>query len=139
FEMNFKSILLISFVALTSCNGTDTKIDKDNYEKTKESLEEKEKKNPLSFLVVSGSEKRNFLGKTVINGTIENKASVCSYKEVRIKMLYYKEGTLVANHEQVLDEVVKASSSLNFKTRYFTPKGTDSVALSIMSAQAVKE
>ena len=137
--MNIQSIIILFFTALASCNGADTKLDKGNYERTKESLEEKEKNNPLSFLVVSGSEKRNMLGKTVINGMIENKASVCSYKDVRVKMLYYKEGTLVANHEQVLDEVVKANSSSTFKTRYFTPKGTDSVALSIMSAQAVEK
>jgi hypothetical protein len=136
--MTFKSILLTSFIALAACNGADTKPDKENYEKARESLEVKEKNSPLSFLVVSGSEKRNVLGKTVINGTVENKASVCSYKDVRVKMLYYKQGVLVANHEQVLDKVVKANSSFNFKTRYFTPKGTDSVALSIMSAQVVE-
>jgi hypothetical protein len=136
--MIFKSILLTSFIALAPCNGADTKPDKENYEKAKESLEVKEKNSPLSFLVVSGSEKRNVLGKTVINGTVENKASVCSYKDVRVKMLYYKQGVLVANHEQVLDKVVKANSSFNFKTRYLTPKGTDSVALSIMNAQVVE-
>jgi hypothetical protein len=137
--MSYKTLVYILFIVLLACNGTDNKLDKENYEKAKESLEENERKNPLSFLTVSGSEKRSLLGKTVVRGTIDNKASVCDYKDVRVKMLYYKQGTLVANHEQVLDEVVKANSTLQFKTRYPTPKGTDSVALSIMSAQAIDE
>ncbi len=84
------------------------------------------------------TDKRNLIGKTVVTGVIANNATVCSYKKVRIKMLFYnREGKLVENHEEVVDEVIKANNKASFKSRYFTPKGTDSVALSVMSAEPV--
>ena len=134
--MKRSCFVFIILVFVAACNSG---LDKENYEKTKEDLGEKERKNPLTFLEVSGTDKRNIIGKTVINGKVQNKASVCDYKDVRIKMLFYKEGTLVANHEQVLDNIIKANNTHNFKSRYATPKGTDSVALSIMSAVAIEK
>ena len=53
----FFALLISSF--LFSCNANDNKkavSEKDNYEKTKENLADKEKKNPQDFLTVSGHE-----------------------------------------------------------------------------------
>ena len=69
---------------------------------------------------------------------IENKASVASYKKLRVKLLYYKQGALVTNHEDVFDDVIRPNNRHEFKAKYFTPKGTDSVAVSIMSAEVVE-
>ena len=49
-----KNLLVLVFIAsiLFSCSGNDTKspvTEKENYEKTKESLGDKEKKDPLLF------------------------------------------------------------------------------------------
>ena len=135
--MGYKIFLIACFVINLGCNSADKKVDQVAYNKSKESLAEKEKSSPLSFLTITGSDKKNLVGQTVIKGLIKNSASVCAYKDVRIKMLFYKDGTLVANHEQVMEEAVKANNDLTFKSRYKTPKGTDSVALSIMSAEVL--
>lgn len=124
--------LLTAFI-VGGCNNNST------YETSKESLYEKESEEPLSFISISGNNKRNLLGQTVVRATITNKASVCSYEDVRVKLLYFdKDGAQVANHEDVVDKPIGPNSTVKFTARYFTPKGTDSVALSIMSAKPLK-
>ncbi len=136
---SFIKILLISFLVL-SCSSKDQKqkIDKKDYEQQKESLAEKEKRSPKSFLEISGTYKRNIWGKTVYKAEIKNTASICSYKDVRVKLLYFKEGVQVTNHEELLEEIITPNSIFDFKAKYKTPKGTDSVAAYIMSAIVVK-
>ena len=134
----FFSILLFVFTA--SCGaGNNEKTATQTYEKAKESLLDKEKKNPLQFLTVHGDDKKNLIGQTVVRGTIINNATVAAYKDVRIKMLCFKDGSMVEEHEDIIDDIVKPSSSRDFKTRYRLPKGTDSIALSIMDASLAAE
>ncbi len=128
-------LLLLALLGLLSCGskGSSEKEIK-NYEASKEKLAERERKYPLEFLTITSRDKRNIIGQTVVKGDLTNTATITSYKNVRIKLLYYRQGTLVANHEQVEDEIVHPNDSKSFKAKYFTPKKTDSVAVSIMSA-----
>ncbi len=136
---SFIKILIISSLVL-SCSSKDQKqkIDKQDYEQQKESLAEKEKRSPKSFLEISGTYKRNIWGKTVYKAEIKNTASICSYKDVRVKLLYFKEGVQVTNHEELIEETIAPNSIFDFKAKYKTPKGTDSVAVYIMSAASIK-
>ncbi|MFY7964553.1 MAG: hypothetical protein ACOVO1_06630 [Chitinophagaceae bacterium] len=140
---NLFLVVIICSIGFISCNSNDTfvkKLDKKSYQDHKASLLDNEKKSPKDFLTITGTDHRNFWGKTVYEGVIHNTASVCSYKNVRVKLLYYKnDGTLVTNHEELFDETVKPGNNIEFKAKYKTPKGTDSVAASIMSATALGE
>jgi hypothetical protein len=139
--MKYLVSLFILSATLFSCASKDQhkKLDKETYIQQKESLLDKEKKSPKEFLTITGVDKRNFWGQTVFKGVIHNEATVCSYKNVRVKLLYYKtDGTLVTNHEEEFDETVKPGNDIEFKAKYKTPKGTDSVVASIMSAVADK-
>ena len=133
-------LLTILFVAtILSCNSTDKKTNspKDKYEQTKETLEETEKKNPVRFLTVSGHDKRNLLGQTVVKGTLINTAKVASYKDVEVKLSFYsKTGSLLEEDAETIFETVAPGKSTGFKTKYFAPKGTDSVVLKVMGAKA---
>ncbi len=121
---------------MLSCNNTSDK----TYEDSKEKLVKKETKDPLSFLTVDYTSKRNIIGQTVVRGVVKNSAAVSSYKNVRIKLLYYNEsGELVTNHEQVIGEAVPPNGEVSFKAKYHTPKGTDSVNVSIMKAEVMDE
>ena len=137
-----KKVTVISFfitVIIASCNSNDTKTTatKDKYEQTKETLEETEKKNPVRFLTVSGHDKRNLLGQTVVKGTLINTAKVASYKDVEVKLSFYsKTGSLLEEDAETIFETVAPGKSTGFKTKYFAPKGTDSVVLKIMGAKA---
>jgi hypothetical protein len=139
-----KKLLLIisSSIIIFSCNNDDPKKaenEKKSYEATKESLQEKEKKDPVTFLMVSGHDRHNLLGQTVVKGTITNKATVASYKDVDVKLDFYsKTGTLLETDKETVYEVVAPGQSKNFKTKYFAPKGTDSVALAVTAAKVVE-
>lgn len=132
---------LAVMMVFAACKGKENAGDK-AYQQTKQSLADKEKNNPEGFLKISGYErKKNLLGlgkQTVVKAKVSNTASVCSYKDVRVKMLCFdKDGKRVEEHEDILDDVIKPGESADFRARYKLPRETDSIALSIMSATAV--
>ncbi|HNJ57487.1 MAG TPA: hypothetical protein PLH33_00510, partial [Chitinophagaceae bacterium] len=60
-------LIILFFVSavLFACNqntSIEKKFDEDNYETTKETLAEKEKKNPARFLQVENRERKNIIG-----------------------------------------------------------------------------
>jgi hypothetical protein len=132
------ALIVVSFV-FAACGGDEKADDvktKDKYEQTKETLEQTEKKNPKRFLTVEGSDRKNLIGQRVIKGTVSNKATVASYKDVDIELSFYSEtGALLEKDHEVIYETIKAGGSTSFKTKYFAPKGTDSVAMKIVGAK----
>lgn len=108
----------------------------EKYEKGKSSIEEIEKKNPEQFLRVSVNSKKNLLNQTVIKGNIFNNAKIVSYKDIGIKLKFYsKTGALLEEDTDVIYESITPGGSKSFKSKYFTPKGTDSVAMSVVGAK----
>ena len=124
--MKYLFLLLLASVTLFSCKEIDKKFNHKSsrsYAESKKSLEEQERESPKDFLQLTGDDHRNFWGK---------------YKDVRVKLLYFKEGVQVANHEELFDNAIAPNDDYTFKAKYKTPKGTDSVAAYIMSAKAVE-
>ena len=133
-------LLIVLSIAFTACGGSDEKAAeskaKDKYEQTKETLEQTEKKNPKRFLSVEGHDRKNLLRQTVIKGTITNKATVASYKDVDIEISYFSStGALLLKDHEVVYESINPGATTNFKSKYFAPKGTDSVAMHIVGAK----
>ena len=132
-------IAIFAMCCLLSCGGnSSSEKDIEKYEATKEQLAKRETKFPIEFLSITSSNKKNLIGQTVVKGTIKNTATVTAYKKVRVKLLYYSQGSVVENHEEVFDDIILPNNQHSYKTRYFTPKNTDSVSVSIMSAEVVK-
>ena len=132
----FILLLVISSAILFSCNSDNAKSEQESYELTKENLLEKEQKNPQGFLLVSGNNRRNLLGQTVIKGIITNKATVAVFKDVAIKLSFYsKTKALLETNKETIFEQLKPGESKEFKTKYFAPKGTDSVVLEVLGAK----
>ena len=52
-------------------------------------------------------------------------------------MVCYKNGIRVEEHEDVMPDIIKPGGTKNFKIKYHLPKGTDSLALSVMSADTL--
>ncbi len=122
----------------TACNSNDvsTPKGKEKYERTKESLAETEKNNPRQFLSVNSRDRRNLIGKTVINVTISSRATVASYKDVNIELSFFsKTGAILERDNEVIYETVAPGGSIEYKKKYKAPKGTDSVALKILGAK----
>ncbi len=135
-----KSLFLITVSAalFTACQSKATKetTEKDSYEKAKESLEEREKKNPAGFISVTGKDRHNLLGQTVIKGAVTNNAKVCVYKDVELELSFFsKTGVLLEKDNETVYEVIEPGKSADFKTKYFAPKGTDSVGIRVMRAK----
>jgi hypothetical protein len=138
--MKKKFVILVSasliFLSCSESETTKAENEIESYQIAKESLQDKEVKNPQNFLTVTGNNRNNLVGQTVVKGTITNKATVASYKDVDIKLDFYsKTGTLLETDKETVYEIIAPGQSKNFKTKYFAPKGTDSVALMVISAK----
>ncbi len=130
-------ILVLCCFSLTFCNRKpDEKKLIDNYEKGKLSVAEIEKKTPERFIVVGGSNKKNLFGQTVIKGNIINNAKMVTYKDVELKLFFYsKTGSLLEEDHEIIYETLNPGAGKSFKTKYFAPKGTDSVAMKVITAK----
>jgi len=131
--------LLVMSLLFAACNSNDKTDDakaKDKYQQTKETLEQTEKKSPTRFLSVEGDDRKNLLRQTVIKGTISNKATVASFKDIDVELSFYSEtGALLLKDHEVVYKVVGPNSSESFKYKTYAPKGTDSVAMKIAGAK----
>ncbi len=132
----YKYLFILSLIYFAaSCKSDPTAIDTKAYEEQRQSMTEKEKNKPLAFLHVKSTYRKNWVGQTVVEGTITNIAAVSSYKDVRLKMICYdKEDKMVEEHEDMLDVILKPNSNKDFKLRYRLPRSTDSIAVSVMNA-----
>ena len=115
--------------------GEDAAAEKDSYEKVKETLLDKEKKHPVSFLSVTSHDKHNLIGQTVIKGEVRNNAKVCTYKDVQLELSFYsKTGSFLEKDNETVYETIAPGETADFKTKYYAPKGTDSIAIKITGA-----
>lgn len=132
--------LLFSCVLLFSCTSDSEKdaAEQQSYQATKQDLLKKEQKDPHLFLSVEGKNRKNIIGQTVVTGTIENSATVAVFKDIQIQFSFLsKTNALLETAKETIFETIEPRHSKHFKTKYFAPKGTDSVALKILTAQAV--
>ena len=74
---------------LAACNSDTAVKEKASYNATKTALLHKEENDPPAFITVSGTSKKNIVGQTVVKGTLVNKASVATFKDVDIKLSFY--------------------------------------------------
>lgn len=132
-----KSFLLFAVLfssTLLSCGERNAGEAELTYQTQKQSLFEKEKSKPTRFLKLNYTFKKNLLGKTVVSGTVENTATVAAYRNIRLKLLYFNEGNLFENHEDVMTDALKPGEHIQFKLRYKLQKNADSVAVEVMRA-----
>lgn len=120
-------------ILLIACKDDIT--EEKEYQAHRKSIAETEKEDPLHFVIVKGESKKHLLGRTVVRGTLENKATVCSYKNIRVQQIAFAGKQRVEEHEDVIETVIEPGAVVAFKTRYKLPKGSDSVALFIMQAE----
>ena len=131
-------ISIISIFLVTACNNSQ-KFDiksAEQYEKGKESLEIIEQKTPQKFISVTGSSHKNLLGQTVVRGVVANHAKIVTFKDVSVRITFYsKTGALLEQDDEVVYETLDPGSMKSFKSKFFAPKGTDSVAFKMLNAK----
>jgi len=130
------SIALILIISCNNQNSESKSIDK--YKTSKLTIEQIEQQHPLRFLEVAGKDKHNLIGQTVVKGDITNKATVVTYKDISISIKFIsKTGAILEEDEEVIYDEVKPGGSINFKSKFFAPKGTDDVKMKIIKAEVV--
>ena len=137
--MKKSALVFIALSAiLISCGDKAEKEAKaaDKYEKTKLSLEEIEKQTPEKFISVKGTDKKNLVGQTVVKGKIRNDAKMATFKDIDVKLFFYsKTGVLLQEDQEMIYETVAPGETKSFKSKYFAPKGTDSIGMKVVSAK----
>ena len=132
--------VILLCTGLYGCKNNDKKekkFDTKSYEEVKETLADKEKNNPAKFLSVENRDRKNLIGQTVVIGHMTNHATVCRYKDIEIKLSFFsKTGAKLDEGIETVYENIGPGKTVKFKTRYFAPKGTDSVAVVVLKAVA---
>lgn len=130
--------LLFFSIILIACNSDSVNNQKESYDVTKKVLLKKEEINPSAFLTVTGNSRKNIVGQTVVRGTLVNKASVATFKDVNIELTFFsKTKALLETDQETIFQILNPGESQDFKTKYFAPKGTDSVGLKVLGAKAI--
>lgn len=128
-------LVVLTLFAACKSDKKEKTFDNNSYETVKETLAEKEKNNPKRFLMVTNTDRKNLIGQTVVKGSISNKATICWYKDVELRLSFYsKTGVKLDEGLETIYENIGPGKTIKFKTKYFAPKGTDSVAISINKA-----
>ena len=133
-------VIAVSFcLLLTSCDSANEQRPSAKYEEKKASLAEIEQDSPLKFLKVSGSHRGNLVNQTVVEGTVTNKSTLTTYKNIQLSITFLdKEGGVIEKQKETLDEEVAPGESSDFKLKVGHVKGANSVKLDIVDAIADK-
>jgi hypothetical protein len=122
---------------LLSC-GNSSKSSDQNYEESKMSLEDQERNNPLDFLSDEATYRKEIVGKEmVIEGTIHNKATIVTYKDVKFQVRYYsKTDSELGSDNYVILEFFPPNKKTEFRLKFDVPNGTKSLGWKIISAES---
>jgi hypothetical protein len=132
-----KKLILVPVLALlfTECKSANSQHPSAQYEEKKASLSDMEHDSPLKFLKVTGSHGGNLLSQMIVEGEVTNKATLTSYKNVKVQLTFHdKTGAVLEKQVDVLDEVIAPNSSIEFKYKAGHIKGAGSVSLDIIDA-----
>lgn len=135
----FSLLVLIAFISCTSSTASDPGSEGAKKEKSsvKETTAEKERKNPLSYLVQGKFEsRRNLIRQWFIEGRIINRASSVSYRNVVINITYHdKNGSQVGKTERTILKLFPAGASQRFQFKLEAPDKTSSLRYTIVAAK----
>lgn len=110
-----------------------------SYYEQKLSIEEIEDSDPLRFLSSDGTYTESFWGtELIINGQVNNTATVSDYKDVTIRVTFYsKTNSVIATSEFVLYEIFQPNTSTPFKHKIKNNKDISTIGWEIISALPV--
>jgi hypothetical protein len=132
-------IITAAVITLSACGGGSSKAEekeKASYEKAKETLEEKEKKNPAGFITATCRDRGNLIGQTVIKITLNSKATVARYKDIEVELSFFSEtGALLQKDVTTIYKTLAPGETVTEKEKQYAPKQTDSIGLKILSAK----
>jgi hypothetical protein len=137
--MKHTILFLLCAITLGACDNANEQHPSTQYEQKKASLKDIETGSPLKFLKVSGDLHNNLINQTVVSGEVVNNATLVSYKDVELLLIFKDEDNkVIEKQKQTLDDVMKPGSTTDFKLKLSHVKGASSVVVDISSAVATK-
>ena len=141
--------LLAIFAALfiISCHSNDylspaavvEPVREKTVEEIKAELAQKERLTPSEYLKATGTFRKNFYGETVIEGRVDNTATMANFKDIVIEADFLAaSGTSLSTKEFTRYEAVGHGYGVTFKFKTFAPDQTRSVAVRVVSAIPVQ-
>lgn len=101
----------------------------------KTTLAQKEIANPLQYLSVHGKMHKNLLGKKIIRGTITNMASVVSYKDLQMAVIFLsKNDTELQTQQFFVNDLVTANNKITFRSVFAAPAETVAFRIKVLIA-----
>jgi hypothetical protein len=136
-----KPIIMFFFLAIfLSCNSDqNSNYPPNSYENTKMTLEDQEKENPLAFLRAKGTYRKNLIDQWVFEGSVTSSATVATYKDVVLRIVYYsKTDTEMGSEDKTVFEYFKPGASQEFKIKTNGYKKAEKIGFEIVSAMAIQ-
>lgn len=108
-------------------------------EEIKQELALKESQSPSEYLKSQSTFRKNFIGETVLEGRIDNTATMANFKDIVVEATFLAaSGTELARQEFTRYEVVGHGYGVTFKFKTFAPEQTNSVAVRVIRAIPVE-
>ena len=95
-----------------------------------------EKKNPLKYLTVKATWKKNLIGETVIQGTITNNATLANFKDVQLQITWLTQTNTELSSETPppIYDYFRPNESRPFKKKFNAPSAMAGFEIVILSA-----
>ncbi len=75
----------------------------------------------------------------VVSGKVSNVATLVAYKNIGLKIVFLNQaGAVLESDIYPIKDIVHPSSAVDFKSKYFAPKETKVVKVTVMEAEADK-
>ena len=134
-----KIVVILALSVIASACGSREQKPSAKYEEKKASLEDMERDSPLKFLRVTASLRGNLVNQTVVEGEITNKATLVSYKNIKLQISFKdNEGGVIEKQKEVIDETVQPGGTATFKVKTSHVKGAGTVDVLVTDAVAEK-
>lgn len=133
--------ILCVVITLSNCSNPGPSSQRQKSpEELRMELKQLEKSRPTDYLFASGNYRENFWGdKFKVSCTITNKASVATYKDAVIRVIYYsKTKTELGAKDYTIYELFTPSSSKTVEMTVDNYKDVNSIGLKVFSAVPVE-
>jgi|WetSurMetagenome_2_1015567.scaffolds.fasta_scaffold105161_2 hypothetical protein len=133
-------VAIIAAIVVSNIQGTKNNSRQSNttYQEKVMTVEEIEKSKPTEFLTVRGTYQENFWGDKInVDCTITNNATVATYKDVRVRVIYYsKTKTVLGNKDLTVYEFFPPHSTKTTSLKVDNYQNVNSIGLTIIDATA---
>ena len=105
-------------------------------EQLKQELRQTESQTPADYIKFTGkTHRKNLLGETVLEGRVENTATMASFKDIVFEAEFLApSGTSLGKEQFTRYELLGPRYGVTYKFKTFAPKETSSVAIRVVTA-----